>query len=339
MRLVSRATNRGWVSQTSLIAAMQTGKTIAVLAVALAALLPCGTVAQSQLQPAGQDPGYTLSLPVNEVSLTFHVTDATGTPIGSLTQGDMKLFDDGKLQSRIVDFQAYHDLPVRAGILMDTSLSMEGSAAHNVEIASTYLARHFRKETDRAFVMRFDIQTHVQRDWSSNAGILADGLQAAAYGAGKGADGTSIFDSIYKACRDEWPGDSGAVTGNFILLFTDGLDNSSHARIADVIDRCQRSRTAIYVFLNEWKARNSRGQQTLEELVSQSGGRIFYQPNDEQVERDMATMESDMRSQYRMVYTVPGLVRDGSFHHIKVECAVKKSEVLTRSGYYAATRR
>jgi len=318
---------------------MRTGKTLAGLALGVATLFRGGLLSQSQLQPAGQEPGFTLSLPVNEVSLIFHVTDATGTPIGSLMQDDMKLFDDGKLQSRIVDFQSYHDLPVRAGILMDTSLSMEGSAAHNVEIATGYLARHFRKETDRPFVMRFDIQTHVQRDWTSNAGILADGLQAAAYEAGKGADGTSIFDSIYKACRDEWLGDSGAVTGNFILLFTDGLDNSSHARIADVIDRCQRSRTAIYVFLNEWKARHSRGQQTLEELVSQSGGRIFYQPNDEQVERDLAAMESDMRSQYRMVYTVPGLNRDGAFHRIKLECAVKKSEVLTRSGYYAATRR
>ena len=312
---------------------------MAGLALAVVAAFPGGTLSQNQLQPTSADSGYTLSLPVNEVSLIFHVTDGAGVPSGSLTERDMKLFDEGKLQSRIVDFQAYQNLPVRAGILMDTSISMEGSAAHNVEIATGYLARHFRKETDKAFVMRFDIETHVERDWSSNAGILADGLQAAAYEAGKGADGTSIFDSVYKACRDEWTGDSGVVTGNFILLFTDGMDNSSHARIADVIDRCQRSGTAIYVFLNEWKARNSRGQQTLEELVSQSGGRIFYQPNDEQVERDLATMERDMRSQYRMVYAMPGLIRDGAFHRIRLECGVKKSEVLTRSGYYAATRR
>jgi VWFA-related protein len=294
---------------------------------------------QIAAQLTDPDEGFTLSLPVNEVSLTFHVSDVQGAPIENLSQQDIQLFDNGMLQGRIVEFQAYRDLPVRAGILMDTSISMESSVAHNVQIATAYLARYFKRETDRAFVMRFDVETYLERDWSGNPGILADGLQDAAYETGKGADGTSIFDSIYKACRDQWPTNSGTVTGNFILLFTDGIDNASHARISDVIDRCQRSRTAIYVFLNEWKARDSRGQQTLEELVTKSGGRIFYQPNEEQTLKDLAKMESDMRSQYRIAYRMPDLKRDGSFHRIKLACTVKRCEVLARSGYYSAAQR
>jgi hypothetical protein len=50
-------------------------------------------------------------------------------------------------------------------------------------------------------------------------------------------------------------------------------------------------------------------------------------------------MDGDMRSQYRMTYKYPELKRDGSFHRIRLECSAKESEVLTRSGYYAATRR
>jgi VWFA-related protein len=302
----------------------RTGIELAALA---ALVLRCG--AQVPDKTGNLDEGFTLSLPVNEVSLTFHVSDPQGAPIQNLSQQDVKLFDDGKPENRIVEFEAYHDLPLRAGILMDTSISMESSVRYNMDIASGYLARLFRRQTDRAFVMRFDVETHLERD----------GLQAAAYETGRGADGTAIFDSIYKACRDQWTADSDAVTGNFILLFTDGMDNASHARIADVIDRCQRSRTAIYVFLNEWKTRGSRGQETLEELVAKSGGRIFYQPNDEQMDKDLDTMVSDMRSQYSMVYKVPELKRDGAFHRIKLVCAVKRCEVLTRSGYYAATRR
>ena len=301
------------------------------------ALVSCAA-AQSPAPASGPDQGFTLSLPVNEVSLTSHVSDAGGAPITNLSQRDVALFDNGTPQDRIAEFQVYRDLPVRAGILMDTSLSTVGSAARDVEIASDYLARNFRKATDRAFVMRFDVETHLERDWSANPGILADGLQAAAHEAGKGADGTAIFDSIYKACRDQWPGDSGTVTGNFILLFTDGLDNESHARIADVIDRCQRSRTAIYVFLDEWRTRGSLGQETLEELVAKSGGRMFYQPNNKALEQDLVMIENDIRSQYRMTYKIPELKRDGSFHRIKLECPAKRCEVLTRSGYYAATR-
>jgi Ca-activated chloride channel homolog len=308
-----------------------------VLLVSVALLV--SAAAQTPTQTGSLDEGFTLSLPVNEISLTFHVSDAQGVPVANLSQDNVKLFDNGEPQTRIVDFQAYHDLPVRAGILMDTSISMETSVAHNVEVATEYLARYFRRETDRAFVMRFDVETHLERDWSGNPGILADGLQAAAYETGKGPDGTAVFDSIYKACRDQWPADSGTVTGNFILLFTDGIDNASRAHMPDVIDRCQRSRAAIYVFLNEWKTRGSRGQETLDELVAKSGGRIFYIAKDEQMERDLATMENDMRNQYRMVYKFPELKRNGSFHRIKLECLVKRCEVLARSGYYAATRR
>ena len=314
--------------------ASRTGIELAVLA---ALFLRCA--AQVPNTTTNLDEGFTLSLPVNEVSLTFHASDAQGAPMQNLSQEDMRLFDDGKPENRIVNFEAYHDLPLRAGILMDTSISMESSVRYNLDIASAYLARFFRTQTDRAFVMRFDVETHLERDWSGNPGILADGLEAAAYETGRGSDGTAIFDSIYKACRDQWAADSGAVTGNFILLFTDGMDNASHARIADVIDRCQRSRTAIYVFLNEWKTRGSRGQETLEELVAKSGGRIFYQPNGAQMERDLDIMVSDMRSQYSMVYKVPELKRDGAFHRIKLACGVKRCEVLARSGYYAATRR
>lgn len=307
------------------------------LVVAMAFCGSCG--AQTPAQAVGGNESYTLSLPVIEVSLTFHATGAQGAPIENLSQQDVKLFDNEEPQSRIVDFQAYHDLPVRVGILMDTSISIEGSAAHNVEIAIKYSARYFRRETDRGFVMRFDVETHLAEGWTGNPGAPSDGVQAAANEVGRGADGTAIFDSIYKACRDQWPVDSPAVTGNFILLFTDGIDNESHARIADVVDRCQRSRTAIYVFLNQWKGRGSRGQETLEELVTKSGGRIFDKPNDEQMEDDLRTIESDMRSQYRKVYRVPGLQRGGSFHRIKLLCSLKRSVVLTRSGYYAATRR
>jgi VWFA-related protein len=314
--------------------ASRTGIELAVLA---ALFLRCA--AQVPNTTTNLDEGFTLSLPVNEVSLTFHASDAQGAPMQNLSQEDMRLFDDGKPENRIVNFEAYHDLPLRAGILMDTSISMQSSVRYNLDIASAYLARFFRTQTDRAFVMRFDVETHLERDWSGNPGILADGLEAAAYETGRGSDGTAIFDSIYKACRDQWAADSGAVTGNFILLFTDGMDNASHARIADVIDRCQRSRTAIYVFLNEWKTRGSRGQETLEELVAKSGGRIFYQPNGAQMERDLDIMVSDMRSQYSMVYKVPELKRDGAFHRIKLACGVKRCEVLARSGYYAATRR
>jgi len=288
---------------------------------------------------AGGDGGMTLSLAVNEVSLTFHVSDAQGAPLEDLAQADFKLFDNGKPQTRIVEFQSAHDLPIRAGILMDTSISMAGGEGSTVNVVTEYLARYFRALTDQAFVMRFDVETHMAADWSKDPGRLEDGLHAAAHEAGRGADGTAIFDSIYKACRDQWPSGSGLETGNLILLFTDGDDNLSHARIADVIDRCQRSRTAVYAFIDVPKSKGMRGQQTLQQLTGQSGGRIFYQGNQEQIDADLEKMVIDQRSQYRLAYKPLELKRDGSFHRIALLCSTPQSVIQSRSGYYAAARR
>ena len=132
--------------------ASRTGIELAVLA---ALFLRCA--AQVPDKSTNLDEGFTLSLPVNEVSLTFHVSDPQGAPIQNLSQEDVRLFDDGKPESRIVNFEAYHDLPLRAGILMDTSISMESGMRYNVDIATEYLERFFRRQTDRAFVMRFDV--------------------------------------------------------------------------------------------------------------------------------------------------------------------------------------
>jgi VWFA-related protein len=102
----------------------------------------------------------------------------------------------------------------------------------------------------------------------------------------------------------------------------------------EAVDMCQRARTAIYVFVPEWKARASRGQQILEDLVSQTGGRVFYQSR-QSVHDSLALAVSDMRYQYELIYSPPGLKRDGAFHHIRMKCKLEHAQIQVRSGYYA----
>jgi Ca-activated chloride channel homolog len=80
------------------------------------------------------------------------------------------------------------------------------------------------------------------------------------------------------------------------------MDNASHTRVSDVVNICQRSRTALYVFSNEEKSRFSQGQKILTLLVTQSGGRILFDPKGTQIWENLRVMENDQRSQYRLVY-------------------------------------
>jgi VWFA-related protein len=304
----------------------------------LALLLPVYAAADARQSSGKTQAGagaYTLTVPVDEVSLTFHTSDFQGLPIEDMTADDLRLFDDGKRVRQILSFQSYRDLPIRAGILFDTSRSM-GWLRRNQEIANLYATHLLRKETDQAFVMRFDSEAKVKQDWTNDAELLTASLGMIGTDRASRLGGTVLFDSLYKACRDRWASDRAVVTGNFLLLFTDGIDNASHARLEDVVDRCQEARTAIYVFSDEPKSRLSQGQKTLEELVKKTGGRIFFDSTEAAIWNDLRIMESDQRSQYRIVYKPSHLKLDGSFHRIKLDSPARGGEITTRSGYYAA---
>lgn len=305
----------------------------------LALLTPLAQIKNGEPQPLARPPGndhpYTLTVPVDEVSLTFHASDFHGVPIEDLTLDDLRLMDDGKRQRRILSFESYRNLPIRAGILFDTSRSMLGDLKRNQEITNLYATHLLRKETDKAFVMRFDFDAQVRQDWTNDSAALAASLRTIAADHASRLGGTALYNAVYTACRDQWTSDPAAVTGNFILLFTDGLDNASHARMQDVIDACQHARTAIYVFTGEPKSRFSDGQKILDELVKKSGGRIFFDPTGTDIWNDLQIMEHDQRSQYRIVYKPSHLKLDGSFRQIKLDSPTRGGVITTRSGYYA----
>ena len=303
----------------------------------LCSLLGAHCIAQSTQAASDNAPSYTLRVPVDEISLTFHAFDASGASLTHLTQNDLRIFDDGKPQSYIVMLESFVNLPIRAGFLFDTSASMMDDLATNRFILHIYASRLLRKGLDRAFVMQFDTETLITQNWTDDDARIAAGAAAVRMRQDH-LPITSIFDSLYTACRDQWSQDSGDATGNFILLFSDGLDDDSHAYLSEAVDMCQRTRTAIYAIINNSKSPFSAGQRTLEELVSKTGGRIFYNPQGNRIWEDLRLIEAEQRNQYRLVYKPVEFKANGEFHRVKIGCSIRGARVVARSGYYAFAR-
>jgi Ca-activated chloride channel homolog len=233
--------------------------------------------------------------------------------------------------------EPYENLPIRAGFLFDTSASMMDDLETNRTLLRIYASRLLRKGTDKAFVLQFDTETLVRQNWTGDDAQIATGA-AAVHMRGDHLPITSIFNSLYKTCRDFWSADPGEVTGNFILLFSDGVDDNSHVHLSEAVDMCQRTRTAIYAISNTSKSPFSAGQRTLDDLASQTGGRVFFNPQGDRVWEDLQIIEAEQRNQYRLVYKPSDFVPDGKFHRIKVGCSIKGRRIATRSGYYAFPR-
>jgi VWFA-related protein len=291
-------------------------------------------VPQTAKPPTVPTDPYTLNVAVDEVSLTFHAADFHGIPMDNLKLDDLRILDNGKRPRQIVSFEAHQNLPVRFGILMDTSRSMLEFLRRNQAIANEYLTQLLHKQTDRAFLMRFDSESKVLQGWTGDSEALTATLRNVAADHANRLGGTALFDSIYKACRDQF-GTANPLAGNFILLFTDGLDNASHARLEDDIDICQKANVAIYIFSAEPKSFFSDGQKTLNKLATQTGGLIFFDQTRGTIWNDLRVIDANLRSQYRLVYKPQHFKRDRSFHHIKLDSPTRGGVITTRSGYYA----
>jgi Ca-activated chloride channel homolog len=288
---------------------------------------------------------YSLRVSVDEVSLSFHPADAHGLPVNDLKVDELSLLDNGKPPRRIVAFGSLRDFPIRGGILMDTSVSVAEYLPRNRAIASEYVQRLLRQNSDQAFVMDFDFESRIAQPWTSDRNALIAGMRRVVPDGVSRMGGTAIIDSIYRACLNQFGrlndtanAAAGAAAGsaNFILLFSDGEDNASHAYLNEAVEMCQRTNTAIYAFRVHPESRFSDGPKTLAQLASQTGGRVFKnESSDEEIYDDLRTIEADLHDQYRLVYEPAELKPDGSFHSIKLKGPARVESIVVRAGYYA----
>ncbi len=276
---------------------------------------------------------------MDEVDLTFHATDAHGLPVNDLKLDELKVLDNGNAPSQVLVFRPLLDFPIRAGILLDTSVSVGEYVARNRAIAAEYASHLIRQRSDQAFVMRFDFESSIAQPWTNDRTLLDAGLRSVRSNTWNRMGGTAIIDSIYRACMNQFGKLNYAASANFILLFSDGEDNASHAYLNEAVEMCQRSNTAIYAFRAHPESRFSDGPKTLAQLTSQTGGRVFQaDDSDAAIGQDLRTIDMDLRDQYRLIYKPAELKHNGAFHRIALKGPARVRDIVVRSGYYAPAR-
>jgi len=304
--------------------------------------LACASQIVGQSGPSQQDqPIYSLRLPVDEVSLTFQATDDQGRAIDDLKVDDLKLLDNGAPARRIVSFEPIKDAPVRSGILMDSSDSMEPNQERSRSVAAEVLSSLNQQPTDRAFVMDFGGLSLIAQDWTHDSSALEAAIRnhKVASDAGGSLRGTALLDSLYRACLNEFGHADSLRSRNVIILFSDGVDNSSRSDIRLVLDECQRTNTIIFAFGFDPQGTASTGPATLAELATKTGGRVFHGDDAEtQIADDISLIESDLRNRYRLTFKPPEVKHDGAFHRIELMAPARLVYFRVQSGYYTPVR-
>jgi VWFA-related protein len=296
---------------------------------------PAATVAPGQQPstpslPTQDQPTETIKVQVNEVNLIFTVTDKKGKFITGLKRENFGLLDDGRPPTAVVQFTQQTNLPLRVGIMLDTSSSIRSRFQFEQDSAIAFLLQVLHLN-DRAFVEGFDIQTDLAQDFTNNVDLLNEGIRKLRPGGG-----TALFDSLYKTCRDQMLTlrETGAVR-RAIILVSDGDDNYSRVQESDAIKMCQRADTIVYSISTNISPSKDKGDDVLKAISEATGGQAFYPIKLEDVALGFRNIEEELRSQYHLVYRPANLKMDGSFRTIYLQATDPRYHVRAQKGYFA----
>ena len=290
---------------------------------------------QSQTAPqtavTDQNGSYTITTIVNEVNLIFTVTDKHGHFIRDLKASDFSLLDNQMPPAEVYSFTQETNLPLRVGLVIDTSSSIRSRFGFEQNAAIEFLLSVLRPTIDKAFVMGFDVVPDITQGYTNNGDLLSTGIRKLAPGGG-----TALYDAVYSACRNQMlPLHGPPLIRKVLILLSDGDDNQSHATLDDAVKMCQRADTTIYAISTDDSPSRDRGDDVLKAMSLVTGGRAFYPPRLEDVASAFHGIQEELRSQYSLVYKPADFKADGAFRPIFLTSYDRKYKVRVQKGYFA----
>src|SRR6266849_83310 len=303
-------------------------------------------------QEPAQKSDQTIISVVNLVDVLFTVLNRRNKLVPELDKADFKIWDD-KAPQEIRYFSKQTDLPLRIGMLLDTSNSIRDRIKFEQDASINFLFSVLRRNKDEAFVMTFDDEPQIVQAFTGDAGALRDQITRT-----KAGGGTAIYDAIYEACVKELshpprpPGDQPDVVRRVMILISDGDDNLSTRTRSEAIETAQRMSVVIYTISTstQWvslsqtdpgkvgdrKYHLTEGDKILQNLAEETGGRAFFPYHVDDLDQSFQDIGDELRNQYSIAYQPTNSILDGRYHKIRIEVPEHKGyQVRARCGYFA----
>ena len=276
------------------------------------------------------DQPYVFKTRADLVNLVFTVTDSDGHFKKDLRRENFGLLDNGRPPAQVLAFTQQTNLPLRIGIMLDTSSSIRTRFKFEQDSALDFFLE-LLKSGDRAFVEGFDVEIALTQDYTGNVDLLNQGIRKLRPGGG-----TALFDSLYNTCKAQMltlrdPFDVRKV----IILVSDGDDNYSRALESDAIKMCQRAETSVYAISTDTSPTKGKGGDVLKTISEATGGTVFFPQRLEDMAIFFKNIEEELRSQYSLEYRPSDFKLDGGFRTIYLQSTDRHYHVRARTGYFA----
>jgi VWFA-related protein len=272
-----------------------------------------------------------ISVEVTRVNMLYTVTDKRGRFVTDLTKDDFEIIE-GKRPQTIQEFTAESDLPLRLGILIDTSNSIRDRFRFEQDAATEFIKTVMRSKLDKAIVVSFDTRAELVSDLVDDPDKLEAGIRSLRAGGG-----TALYDALFYACRDKLAVDQPRHKfRRAIVIVSDGDDNQSDYTRDQSLEMAQKADVVIYAISTNMTRTETDGDKVLKYLTAETGGRAFFPFKVEDLEQSFENIANELRHQYNILYRPEPLVTDGLWHPVQLRVKGRKDLIVrARAGYYA----
>jgi Ca-activated chloride channel family protein len=193
------------------------------------------------------------------------------------------------LQQQAPSANASKDDPVSIGLVIDNSTSMKDK--RNATVAALREFVQASNPKDEFFVVNFNEDVHLDQDFTIDVSRVYKALdQADAHG------GTALYDALL-ASRDHLKKGS-KYTKKFLVVITDGSDNTSHVTSSNVLKEFNVANSPIVYCVGLFREESdARGHTVLEKLAKETGGSAFFSDKSKKLEEIMIKIAGEIRNQ------------------------------------------
>jgi VWFA-related protein len=288
------------------------------------------------------DTPFTFRSKVNEVAVFFAATDH-GRSVTDLTREEVGIRDDQKSPSAITGFRNEAQLPLRLGIIIDTSQSITSRFSFEQRAAINFLQKVLTGKDDLAFVVGVANSVLLVQDFTSDQQQISHAIDQLTP-----SGGTALWDAVTFAA-DKLSRPAAQPVARMLVVITDGKDNSSSSTLKEAIENAERGEVFVYTVSTREANDNEDytlandstfvGDHALRVLADQTGGAAFVPGSLTGLNHSLDQLQEVIRSRYLISYKPALFNSDGQYRAIDI--TAKKSgrrlRIYSRKGYIART--
>ncbi|MGA8152909.1 MAG: VWA domain-containing protein [Terriglobales bacterium] len=295
----------------------------------------------ASLQSTGNYAPFTLRSVVDEVDVLFAATDH-GKSVTDLTREEVGIRDDEKSPAAITGFRNEAQLPLRLGIVIDTSESVTSRFSFEQRAAIDFLQKVLIDKNDLAFVVGVANSVLLVQDFTSDQQRISHAIDELAP-----AGGTALWDAVAFASNKLGSRVETEPVARMLVVISDGKDNSSGATLKEAIESAERGEVFVYtVSTREFHDKEDEvlvderalvGDRALKVLAEHTGGADFVPGSIGGLNRGLDQLQEVIRSRYLISYRPALFKANGQYHAIDITAQKSghKLRVYARKGYYA----